>query len=245
MMAAYQSGDPYLAFAKQSGAIPRDATKETHPHEREKFKTCALGIQYSMGVESLALRINGSVEKAQELIQHHKKVFAKYWEWSEATKRAARARGEMRTVYGWKLNVREETRSGTIGNFPLQATGAEILRLLCCRLIEREIRVCAPVHDAVLIEAALDGIDEAVATCEEVMREVSSTVLGGFPLTTDSKIIRYPDRYMDVRGEQLWGEVCEMMRARNPETWVGKGHDLGLPQPIRPLYCLPTVSVSH
>jgi DNA polymerase I-like protein with 3'-5' exonuclease and polymerase domains len=197
-----------------------------------------------MGPRSLALRINGSVEKAQELIQHHKKVFARYWEWSRTTKRAARARGEMLTVYGWKLNVREETRSGTIRNFPLQATGAEILRLLCCRLIERGIRVCAPVHDAVLIEAALDKIDEAVATCEEVMREVSSTVLSGFPLRTESKIIRYPDRYRDVRGEQLWGEVCEMMRARDPETWVRMGQDPGLPRPIRPLYCLPTVSVS-
>ena len=28
MQAAYQSGDPYLAFAKQAGAVPEHATKE-------------------------------------------------------------------------------------------------------------------------------------------------------------------------------------------------------------------------
>ena len=30
MLAAYRSGDPYLAFAKLAGAVPQDATKQTH-----------------------------------------------------------------------------------------------------------------------------------------------------------------------------------------------------------------------
>ena len=30
MQAAYLSGDPYLEFAKQAGAVPADATKQTH-----------------------------------------------------------------------------------------------------------------------------------------------------------------------------------------------------------------------
>jgi len=30
MQAAYRSGDPYLMFAKQAGAVPPDATKKTH-----------------------------------------------------------------------------------------------------------------------------------------------------------------------------------------------------------------------
>jgi hypothetical protein len=30
MLEAYQSGDPYLAFAKQAGAVPQDAAKESH-----------------------------------------------------------------------------------------------------------------------------------------------------------------------------------------------------------------------
>ena len=43
MLAAYRSGDCYLAFAKQAGAVPADATKKSHPAERELFKLCALG----------------------------------------------------------------------------------------------------------------------------------------------------------------------------------------------------------
>ena len=44
MLAAYETGDPYLAFAKQAGAVPKDATKETHATARERFKACALGL---------------------------------------------------------------------------------------------------------------------------------------------------------------------------------------------------------
>ncbi len=41
MMEAYRSGDPYLTFARQAGAVPADATKASHREERERFKTCA------------------------------------------------------------------------------------------------------------------------------------------------------------------------------------------------------------
>src|SRR5207247_879255 len=35
MQEAYRSGDPYLEFAKQAGAVPPDATKKTHGAIRE------------------------------------------------------------------------------------------------------------------------------------------------------------------------------------------------------------------
>jgi DNA polymerase-1 len=57
MKAAYFSGDPYLAFAKQAGAAPPDATKATHKAVRDQFKACVLAVQYGMGEESLAHRI--------------------------------------------------------------------------------------------------------------------------------------------------------------------------------------------
>jgi hypothetical protein len=40
-MVAYASGDPYLAFAKQAGAVPPDATKHSHKAARDQFKACA------------------------------------------------------------------------------------------------------------------------------------------------------------------------------------------------------------
>ena len=40
MMDAYTSGDPYLAFAKQAGAVPEDATKQSHKIERAVQGLC-------------------------------------------------------------------------------------------------------------------------------------------------------------------------------------------------------------
>jgi hypothetical protein len=46
MMDAYRSGDPYLAFAKQAGAAPPEATKATHKAVREQFKQCVLAVTH-------------------------------------------------------------------------------------------------------------------------------------------------------------------------------------------------------
>ena len=93
----------------------------------------------------------------------------------------------------------------------MQANGAEMLRLACCLVTERGIRVCAPVHDAVLIEAPLDELAQTVVATEECMRLASSIVLGDFELRTEAKLVRYPDRYMDERGLQMWETVWEIV----------------------------------
>jgi DNA polymerase I-like protein with 3'-5' exonuclease and polymerase domains len=94
----------------------------------------------------------------------------------------------------------------TIANFPMQANGAEILRLACCMAVQAGIRVCAPVHDALLVAAPIEEIEQEVAKTQAIMREASEIVLGGFPLNPDIKVIRHPDRYMDPRGRLPGGE---------------------------------------
>jgi len=89
----------------------------------------------------------------------------------------------------------------------MQANGAEMLRLACCFAIERGIRVCALVHDALLIEAPLDELVDAVAATQAAMSDASAAVLDGFRLRSEAKIVRYPDRYMDERGAVMWETV--------------------------------------
>jgi hypothetical protein len=208
---AYESCDPYLSLVKQCGAVPSDATKESDADVREQFKMCVLGIQYGIAAGSLAIAINGSKEQADELIEQHHRVFRRYWDWSNTMARDARKRGVISSVYGWRLNIRENTKPTTIRNFPLQSNAAEILRLACCELIDRGISVCAPVHDAVLIEASLDEIEDAVDACSEIMVEASCIVLDGFPLRTEARIVRYPDTLLAKKGQRFWKEVQQLM----------------------------------
>jgi len=93
----------------------------------------------------------------------------------------------------------------------MQANGAEMLRIACILLTEAGVRVCAPVHDALLIEAPIDELDEAIATTQSLMREASRIVLDGFELGSDAKVVRYPDRYMDKRGEVMWNKVMNLI----------------------------------
>ena len=69
------------------------------------------------------------------------------------------------------------------------------------------IEVCAPVHDALLIEADDCLIEATVQITQECMTAASRDVLDGFELRSDAKIVRHPERYMDPRGERMWGAV--------------------------------------
>jgi hypothetical protein len=219
MKHAYQTGDPYLAFAKQAGAVPPNATKASHPGVRDQFKACVLAVQYGMGEESLAMRIGQPVLRAQELLRLHRQTYTSFWKWSDAALDQAMLHGKLWTVFGWEIHVNDAPNPRSLRNFPMQANGAEMLRLACCLATERGIRVCAPVHDALLIEAPLDEFDARVESAQLAMTEASEVVLGGFQLNTDVEVIRYPDRYRDKRGTTMWklvGKIVDRLES-NPE----------------------------
>jgi DNA polymerase I len=211
MKKAYLSGDPYLAFAKQAGAVPGGATKASHPAEREQFKACVLAVQYGMGEHSLAHRIGHPTIVARQLLRLHRETYRTFWRWSDATLAWAMTRGEIHTVFGWRLRVPVQPNPRSLCNFPMQANGAEMLRLACCLGTEAGIAICAPVHDAVLIVSPLDQLDQDVSSMQELMREASRVVLDGFELGTDAEIIKYPDRYADARGAVMWEKVMALL----------------------------------
>jgi DNA polymerase I len=218
MKEAYRSGDPYLAFAKQAGAAPAEATKATHKVVREQYKDCVLAVQYGMGELGLASRIGQPPIRARELLRLHRETYPVFWRWSDAVVDYAMLNGNLHTVFGWRVQVPSISNPRSLRNFPMQANGAEMLRLACCLATERGIEVCAPVHDAVLICAPLERLDADVVQMQDAMREASRIVLDGFELGTDAEIIRFPDRYADPRGTAMWDRVMNLIRQRQSGT---------------------------
>jgi hypothetical protein len=213
MQAAYQSGDPYLAFAKQAGAVPPDASKATHGSTRELFKQCVLAVQYGMEAQSLALRIAQPPIVARDLLRAHRETYRRFWSWSDAAVDQAILVGVIHTVFGWPVRISERVNPRSLRNFPMQANGAEMLRIACCLATERGIEVCAPIHDAVLICSPIDRLGADIAAMRCAMAEASRFVLAGFELHTDVKIVRWPDRYMDPRGREMWNRVWDLVMA--------------------------------
>ena len=190
MMRAYASGDPYLEFAKLAGAVPPDATKKSHPEQRSLYKATVLAVNYGMGAESLAERVQQPVIVARDLLRKHRGAFRTFWQWSDGNVDYALLHKRLWTVFGWQIQVAREINSRRLANFPMQANGAEMMRIACILMTEAGIRVCAPVHDAVLIEAPLEVLDEQIVQARALMAQASRDVLNGFELGTDVEEFR-------------------------------------------------------
>jgi DNA polymerase-1 len=211
MVRAYVSGDPYLAFAKDAGLAPSDATKQSHTAIRDQCKDVVLGVNYGMGPDAMATKAGITPAEAKELLRLHRNTYRKFWSWSEATVDQAILSNEIRTVFGWRCRVRREPNPRALMNFPMQANGAEMMRVAAIAATEAGIEVCAPVHDAFLIAAPLDRLDEDVAAMQELMTKAGRTVTGGLDIRTEANVVRWPDRYMDPRGEAMWARIVALL----------------------------------
>jgi DNA polymerase I len=158
------------------------------------------------------LRIAQPPIVARELLRAHRETYRQFWAWSDAAVDQAMLVGVIHTVYGWPVRVNERSKPRSLRNFPMQANGAEMLRIACCLAAERGVEVCAPVHDAVLICAPLDRLEVDIGTMRGAMAEASRLVLAGFELGTDMKVVRWPDRYADPRGVEMWNRVCSLVK---------------------------------
>jgi hypothetical protein len=218
LMDAYQSGDVYLAFAKQAGLAPASATKKTHKKIRDQCKALVLGTQYGMSSYGLAQRIGRPEIYARRLLETHQRTYPQFWEWSRGAVDTAMLSGKLETVFGWTIYVGSNANSRALQNFPCQGNGAEMLRLTCCMATEAGLKLCAPIHDAVLLEAPLNSLDADIAKLQTIMGEASRIVLDGFEVRTDIEVVRWPDRYMDGRGVEMWNRVTRLLDELDQEA---------------------------
>ena len=228
MMADFAAGAPYIQFGIRAGLLSAGATKisaeVSHPGVRDMIKACVLGVQYGMGPDTLAFRIGKSTITARGLIRAHQDHYQVFWRMAEGAVACAMQGQPIGTVYGWNVMAGQQARWRSLMNFPIQANGAEMMRLACCMAIEAGIEVCAPVHDAFLICAPLDQLDARVAEMKFIMEEASRIVLDGFTIKADCpefdengkllefpQIVRYPNRYMIKRGVGMWTKVMKLL----------------------------------
>jgi hypothetical protein len=211
MMETYAAGDFYLEFAKRVGAAPPDATKDTHAEVRDAFKVVSLGVLYGLSELGLARRLSIAPCEARELLRQHRTVFRTFWQWSDTMETQGMLGYSLSTVFGWHLHSGPDIRPRTLRNFAPQANAAEMMRLACCLTTEHGIQVDAVIHDALLVEARNEEIETVVADTQHLMQRASELVCPGFPLRTEVKMIRYPDRYTDKRGVHMWETVQNIL----------------------------------
>ena len=213
---AYESGDPYIAFAIQAGLAPPEATKESHKDIRNRCKSVVLGTNYGMSAYGVAQAAKIHVLEAKSLLQKHRETYKKFWSWADNNKETGLLGLKLQTDFGWSIKVEGGiVKANTFLNWPMQANGAEMMRIACVLAVERGLQLCAPIHDALLIESSNDQIDADVTKLKECMSEACEGVLGtGKICRVDAKVVKYPDRYMDEQGQEMWDKIMMLLAKR-------------------------------
>jgi DNA polymerase-1 len=138
-----------------------------------------LALGYGMQAEGLATRMGTARSHAGQTLQAYANRFHTYWAWAERQVEQGDLRRSMRSYFGWPLHIFDGDRPNTMRNFPCQANAAEMMRLAACLMTERGLIVCAPVHDAFLIEAPIDDLEAKVQAAQAAMAKASRIVLQG------------------------------------------------------------------
>ena len=212
LIESYSSGDPYLAFAKLAGLVPPDATKESHTEERERCKAVVLGTNYGMAAMGLAMRLNIPAHEAAHLLRLHRVSYPVFWRWVDQNQQQFDLTRRITTCLGWKMHATDGWRPTTLMNWPMQAHGAEILRVACIMMEDAGLMLVAPVHDAVLVECAAAEAEVTAAQVAAIMQRAAAQVLAtDLRMRVDTKIIGPGERYSDPRGVRMWGIVMELV----------------------------------
>jgi DNA polymerase I len=213
MIDDYFADDPYLGFAKRIGMVPANATRESHAEDRNRFKiACGLGVIYGAGYKTVAFAGEMSEEMAFRVLREHRFTYPQFWQWRDRTIDRGMLEGILETPLGWKWPVPWDAGSPSISNFLMQGSGADMMRIAVCLAVESGLHVCAPIHDALLVQCRIDGLSRAQSQVRECMREASRIVLGGreIKIGIDPPVV-HPDHYADKRGEEIWKQVMDVL----------------------------------
>ncbi len=212
LLQAYNSGDVYLAFAKQSGMVPHDATKVSHRFERDLCKSTVLGLQFGMGSQKLKTKLTLdssseiSEEKTMKLITAHKTTYKRYWEWVREITYEYKDSVPLITNDGWCLFT-DNPIITSVRNFPVQANAASITRLAVIKAWENGLNVLCSLHDAVY--CITDRPERDKPLLEAIMLEATETILREAKTTMriDTKLIPHDKVWVEKKSEKEWTKL--------------------------------------
>jgi len=215
LMDAYRGGDIYHALALACGFTndPDPLHWKHHNSEmRQRMKTLQLAISYGMGVPSLAKGLNRHPLIASGIIERHRRIYPRFWQWRDDMVLTAMLERRIESAFGWPLRITTSPNRRTLYNFPMQAGGAEMLRLAAWRLCEAGIVPVMLVHDGILFEADREQVEHA----KEIMRTAGRDVCDGFEIGVDvDQILVGGARYSDKRpvAKKMWATIMAALEA--------------------------------
>ena len=213
LKAAYRQG-VYYALARLCGLTDDPDPvrwKTQYPEVRNRMKPLQLGINYGMGVPSLARGLNRHPLIASAIIERHRREYPDFWQWRENMVETAMLERKIESTFGWPLYISTSPNLRTLYNFPMQSGGAEMLRLAVWRMCEAGIVPLMPIHDGILLE---ETDPERIEHAREIMLQAGRDVCGGFEIGVDTdQLLKGGARYCDKRpmAKQMWATIMRAL----------------------------------
>lgn len=270
LIEAYISGDPYLAFAKEAKAVPReanpkickaplllyadlvdpkilfkmsheeiDALIDSHPERREEyeifkghqeqrklFKATVLGLSYGLGVTGLRDKLETdmgrpvTLAEAKKLVQLHKKTYHVYWDWAISNSDHHNLHKSLVLSDGWYCGP-DNDNILSVRNFPVQGTGAVIMREAVKRAHKAGLRILSPLHDALYIICKDEDVEKFSKVLEKIMVESTTFVLGSdplYPIRVDVDVHSSDDIWLEEgKAEKDYEKLSKYLEVLPPE----------------------------
>jgi DNA polymerase family A len=235
LMSDYREGDVYQKFAAASLGILNPTEQQ-----RQVYKATVLGRIYGLGAASLARNLGISKAQAERIIDEMNVRYPVLNAWLErVTTKAAHCIPIICTL-GWSLTATGRPgEERTFLNFPMQANGGELMRLVIVRGGMSGLRLIGCAHDSFLIEDTIDRIEGSVAELQAIMRQASRDLLDGFELRADCKpsdIVRYPNRFKDKReredGMRHWNRMMALIAEEEDGQFSDHGQRSSVTAPV-------------
>jgi DNA polymerase-1 len=208
---SYSSGDPYIAFARAAKLVPPDATKKSHPTERAACKAIVLGVQYGMAAEGMAASSGVAVDLCRELLLRHREAYRPFWRFVQDYRDRIAGGLPAYTPLGWRiqLGVGSDLNERSNGNWPVQSTGSDILRLAVIYTSRAGVPPCATIHDALAFVVPTAQADQMLAAAKQEMERAAYAVLGGH-IGVDVTRYDWPHVYKDEAGFDFYERVVRL-----------------------------------
>ena len=192
--------DIHAMTASEMFGVP---VKDMPGEVRRRAKAINFGIIYGISAFGLANQLGIPREEAGAYIRKYFERFPGIRNYMEATKKAARADGYVRTIFGRKCHFPRINASNPSErafneraaiNAPIQGSAADIIRRAMIRMDDAlgaarlDAQMLLQVHDELVFEAPLNEVEASIKVIEKVMVEAPAPALKlSAPLQVDAR----------------------------------------------------------
>lgn len=190
MVAAYLSGCKSLIEKYERGDIYSQLASEITNSQvsRDVFKTLLLSHINGTGVQHAAEKLNKPELVVRRWLIQLKQQLNPIDSYLNHQVFLARRSGLLQSL-DWQHYVSSAQRDRSIRNWPLQATGADIMRRACFNLDDANIPLLLTNHDSFLVRLDEESQDSQLELAVKALNDASAEVLHGFSLKTKVEML--------------------------------------------------------